>query len=114
MVRDHGATNKELAAIARRKSLMVPAEVDGEHRSLIKELSTKAGSDFDRAYATLMAGAHAKAVTLFTQATQGQDADLAAFARKTLPALRVHKQMAESLEQVVGPSSGQKSTDRRE
>jgi putative membrane protein len=40
---------------------------------------------------------HAKAVALFSQASNGSDKELAAFAKKTLPVLQEHKKLADSL-----------------
>jgi putative membrane protein len=114
MVKDHGAANASLAAIARRKKLKVPVELDGEHRAIVQSLAAKTGPEFDASYASEMAAAHAKAVTLFIQAAQGQDGDVAAFASRTLPTLRAHKQMAESLKKALGRDSAAPATDRRE
>ena len=40
---------------------------------------------------------HNKAIALFESATKASDPDLAGFAKKTLPTLKEHKQMAEKL-----------------
>ena len=114
MVKDHGSANAALAAIGQRKNLKVPVELDGEHRAVVQSLAAKTGAEFDGSYVSEMAAAHAKAVTLFIQATQGQDPDVAAFASRTLPTLRAHKQMAESLKKALGRDSAAPTTDRRE
>jgi putative membrane protein len=44
-----------------------------------------------------MAKAHTKAVALFEAASQSSDPDLAAFAKKTLPTLQQHEQLANNL-----------------
>jgi putative membrane protein len=113
MIKDHGSVNAALAAIAQRKNLKVPAELDGEHRAIVQSLAAKTGSEFDALYASEMAAAHAKAVTLFIQATQGRDPDIAAFAKRTLPTLRAHKKMAESLQKAAS-TPAEPATDRRE
>jgi putative membrane protein len=97
MVKDHGKANAELAGIAKGKGLTVPMSLDGEHRSMIEELSARSGEDFDAAYASHMVMDHAKTIALFEGATKSSDADLAAFARKTLHTLKEHKQMADAL-----------------
>jgi putative membrane protein len=51
-----------------------------------------------------MVTAHSQAIDLFTQATQGTDRELAAFARQTLPTLQHHKQMADELAARAGSS----------
>jgi putative membrane protein len=56
------------------------------------------GADFDREYGKMMLSDHRKDVSEFEkQSTRGTDADLKAFASKTLPTLKEHLQMAESL-----------------
>ena len=97
MVSDHGKANAELAALGQRKNLSVPKELDAKHRAMVDELSGKSGAAFDASYAQHMAGDHAKAVALFTQASKLSDADLAGFAKKTLPTLQEHKRMADDL-----------------
>jgi putative membrane protein len=44
-----------------------------------------------------MAKAHTKAVALFEAASQSSDPDVAAFAKKTLPTLQEHEQLANNL-----------------
>jgi predicted outer membrane protein len=92
MVKDHGKANTELAGIAKGKGLEVPMSLDAEHQSMVKELSAKSGSDFDAAYSKHMVMDHAKTIALFQGAAKNSDADLAAFAEKTLPTLKEHEE----------------------
>jgi putative membrane protein len=97
MVKDHSKANTELMGIVSRKQYQAPKELDAEHKSHVTSLSGKSGNAFDAAYAEHMRMAHGKAVALFTDATKSSDADLAAFAQKTLPTLEQHKKMADGL-----------------
>jgi putative membrane protein len=97
MVRDHSKANAELTGIAKGKGVEVPMSLDAEHQAMVKDLSGKSGTEFDTAYSKHMVMDHAKTIALFEGATQNSDADLAAFARKTLPTLKEHKQMADAL-----------------
>lgn len=97
MVKDHTKANDELTNIAKKKGLDVPASLDAEHQAIVQDLKSKSGSDFDTAYSKQMETDHAKTVALFEGATKSSDTDLAAFARKTLPTLKEHKQMADKL-----------------
>jgi putative membrane protein len=97
MVTDHSKANEELASIAKQKGLTVPTELDAEHQSMIQSLNAKSGKAFDAAYSEHMDADHAKAVALFQGAITGSDPELAAFAKKTLPTLEQHKQMAKRL-----------------
>jgi putative membrane protein len=102
MVQDHGKANTELSGIAKAKGLDVPTQLDAEHQGMVKTLGSKSGAAFDSAYAADMAMDHTKAVALFQSATKSSDAELAGFAKKTLPTLQEHKQMADSLHSSMG------------
>lgn len=97
MVKDHGKANTELAGIAKRKGIDVPTSLDAEHQAAVKELSAKSGAAFDAAYSKQMVKDHDKTIALFEGAAKNSDADLASFARKTLPTLEEHQQMADTL-----------------
>lgn len=107
MVADHGKANDELASIAKSKGLTVPTALDPEHRSMIQSMNSKSGEAFDAAYSEHMNVDHAKAVALFQGAITGSDKDLAAFAKKTLPTLQEHKEMATRLASAESKTSRQ-------
>ena len=110
MVSDHGKANDELASIARKKGMAVPTTLDPEHRALVQSLNAKSGAAFDAAYGEHMDADHSKAVALFQGAITGSDPDLAAFAKKTLPTLEQHKEMAESLTTSRSADSSESNT----
>jgi putative membrane protein len=97
MVQDHGQADQELASLAKSKGLTVPTKLDAKHEAMVKTLSAKSGAAFDSAYAKGMAKGHTKAVALFEAASKSSDPDMAAFAKKTLPTLQEHEQLAENL-----------------
>ena len=97
MVTDHGKANAELANLATAKGLALPAELEGEHEHAIEHLNTLSGAEFDKAYMEHMRSDHQKDVAEFEKAsTSAQDADIKAFAAKTLPTLREHLQLAQT------------------
>jgi putative membrane protein len=98
MLQDHNEANAALAALAQSKGLKVPTKLDIKHKAMVDALQVRSGAGFDAAYAQHMAAEHAKAVVLFTKESQSADADMAAFAKKTLPTLQEHKQMADALD----------------
>jgi putative membrane protein len=114
MVTDHGRANTELAAIAKRKNIDVPTSLDSKHKSLVQSLNAKSGAAFDTAYAEHMQADHSKAIALFEGASNSSDEDLAAFAKKTLPTLEEHKQMADALPAGSRSASADKSMPKRE
>jgi putative membrane protein len=101
MVADHGKADQELASLAQSKGLTVPTKLDAKHEAMVKVMSAQSGAAFDSSYANHMAKGHAKAVALFQAALRSSDADLAAFAKKTLPTLQEHKQLADTLRATV-------------
>jgi len=97
MVSDHGRANEELASLAKSKGIAAPKALDAEHKSMLDALKSKSGGEFDHAYAEHMNMDHSKAIALFESASGSNDPDFAQFARKTLPTLKEHKQLAEQL-----------------
>jgi len=97
MVADHGKANAELAALAKQKGIEAPKKLDAEHQAMVKTLSGKDGATFDAEYSRHMNMDHSKAISLFEAASESTDKDLAGFARKTLPTLKEHKQLASKL-----------------
>jgi putative membrane protein len=97
MVADHGKANDELASIAQTKGIEAPTALDAEHQAMVNTMKQKSGAAFDAEYSRHMTMDHTKAVALFESATKSPDADLANFAKKTLPTLKEHKQLAQKL-----------------
>ena len=91
MVDDHGKANDELQGIAQKKSISLPPAVDAEHQAKMDSLGKLSGKNFDSAYVNAMVDGHQKTLTLMQgEASSGKDADLKAFATKTLPTLKMH------------------------
>jgi putative membrane protein len=102
MVQDHSKANDELKQVASNKGVQLPAEPDSKHQRDIKRLQGLSGTEFDRAYITHMVADHKKDVSDFQkEAKSGKDADVKAFAAKTLPTLQEHLKMAQDTESAV-------------
>jgi len=98
MVDDHGKANTELMTLASSKGITLPTSIDDKHREQVTKLSSMTGADFDRAYAKMMLKDHEKDVSEFEkESMKGGDADVKAFASKTLPTLQEHLTMARAL-----------------
>ena len=97
MVTDHGKANQELAALAQKKGINAPKQLDAEHQSMVKMLEARSGAAFDAEYSRHMNMDHTKAISLFEAASKSGDADFAGFAQKTLPTLNEHKKLASEL-----------------
>ena len=95
MVADHTLAGNKLKALAARKGIALPRELDAEGREAMDRLGGLRGREFDRAYMEMMVSDHEKAVADFeTESTSGADRGLRSFASQTLPTLRMHLRMA--------------------
>jgi putative membrane protein len=102
MVTDHSKANDELKSLATTKGLALPTDLDDEHKNDMQKLSTLTGKDFDKAYMDNMVKDHEKDVNEFQKASgSAGDADLKAWAGKTLPTLQQHLQMAKDVQSKV-------------
>lgn len=97
MVKDHEKARAELTTLAQSKNLTVATQLDDEHSTIMHRLGTKPPSEFDSEYGKQMIEAHEKAVMLFSDAEVLQDKDLVAYAKKRLPMIRQHQQLAATL-----------------
>jgi putative membrane protein len=109
MVTDHTKANRELTTLARQKGWRVPTAMDRKHQEKLDELRKAGGAgatsgQFDRAYMDIQVTDHDEDVPLFEKAAQeGQDADLKAWAAKTLPTLKEHQQLAHQIGGQLNP-----------
>jgi putative membrane protein len=98
LVADHTKANEELTQLASQKGFEVPTTISTKDNMMLEKLSALQGVDFDRACAQHAVEAHTKAVKKFkTAASTAQDADVKAFAQKTLPTLEEHLTAAKQL-----------------
>jgi putative membrane protein len=96
MITDHTAAGADLSALAASKNVTLPQP----DPSIAEDWSKKTG-DIDSKYVKEMVSDHEEAVKLFEKATKSTDADIAAFAQKTLPTLQHHLMMAQDLGKTV-------------
>jgi putative membrane protein len=105
MVDDHGKANDELKKLAENKNITLPTAPDAKHKATIDRLSKLSGEAFDRAYMQEMLKDHRKDVSEFrTESKSGKDADVKAWAAKTLPTLEEHLKLAQDANKAVGTS----------
>lgn len=101
MIEHHGKTNGELMKLAERfhESGGPPYKrQDRGVKKAVEELSALEGAQFDRRYMEAMVNDHRQSIMLFErEAKSGKDADLKAFAAKTLPQLKKHLAEAERI-----------------
>jgi putative membrane protein len=105
MVTDHTKAGDELKALAQKQGITLPTEMDAKHKALRDRLMKMSGEAFDHAYIVAMVNGHQEAVTAFrTEARTGKDAEIKAWAEKTLPTIEDHLKVAQSLNKAVGTS----------
>ena len=98
MIADHSKANDELKAIAAAAGLKVPAAPEGGPAEHLKAVKAAADADFDRTYLMHQDKAHDETLALFmAQAGATSTPELAAFAAKTLPALKMHAEHVKKL-----------------
>jgi putative membrane protein len=91
MVMDHSKAGDELKAIAATKNITLPATVNEDSKKALTDLAALKGADFDKAYVDKMVADHKATVDLFeSESKNSKDADLKAFADKTLPTIKGH------------------------
>jgi putative membrane protein len=96
LVNDHTKTNQELMALAKTKSVQLPA--DDPKMASSMPIAEKTGTDFDKEFAKMTVDDHKKTITLFErEASSGSDPDVKNWASKTLPTLRSHLAEAKTL-----------------
>lgn len=100
MQRDHAAVNRDLLALAQAQGITTPPMPDGSQQNHLQSLRTMPLTRFDHSYLAGQITAHQEAIALFDMVAASGAPDLAPFkpfAEKTLPALREHLAMAQSL-----------------
>jgi putative membrane protein len=100
MVTDHTRTSTELKGMvgSGKVKAELPAALDNSHQSKLDKLKGETGKDFSSDFDAMQVSAHKDAVSLFERYAKGGDnADLKAWAGKTLPVLKHHLEMAQGL-----------------
>jgi putative membrane protein len=98
MIRDHGTAGNELKTYASSRNAMVTDSLPTEMRNHMEEMKKMKGKAFDNHYMKMMTDDHQKTITKFENASNtAADADLKAWATKTLPVLRAHLDSAKAI-----------------
>jgi len=85
---DHKDANQELIALAEKKGVAL-----SKNEPKIEKMT---GTDFDKEYLAMMVNDHEKNIAAFEkEAKDGEDADVKAWAEKTLPTLKEHLKMVQ-------------------
>ncbi|HTH45007.1 MAG TPA: DUF4142 domain-containing protein [Oxalicibacterium sp.] len=101
MVDDHSKAEDELKQLADSKGVKLPTETDMMHKSKAMTMKALTGETFDKQYIKHAGvGDHESAHKLLAKVqSKAKDADLKAYAEKTIKAVDEHLNMAKSMEQ---------------
>jgi putative membrane protein len=99
MVADHTKVDGELKQLAASKKVELPTGPSAKQKAQLKLVDAGDNAKFDQRYAeNFGVKAHQETIELFEDAAKNaSDADVKAFAQKTLPALKHHLEMARAL-----------------
>ena len=107
MIAEHEGLMKEMSPVLNRVAgspspeRLAPADI-----LATRHLESIDAVDFDQAYAMQQIGDHLAALTAFqAEADNGSDAELKALARKWLPSIQAHLELAVDLTQHIGGST---------
>jgi len=106
MVAKHTRINAELTQLADAKHVRLVKAMDPANHTLYSELSHLSGVQFDREYVISQLHIHRMGNSLYaSEATQGEDPDVKAFAARGVPVGKEHLQRADELARTLAVSS---------
>ena len=95
---DHSSSMETAADLAKSLKVAVPTEASVEDQKDYESLLSLSGAQFDKAFIDAMIDGHRDAISKFKkEAEDGDDVDVASFAREAVPKLEEHLAMAQSL-----------------
>jgi putative membrane protein len=100
MIDDHTKAQSELSTLAQKKGVALPTGPDLSHKTIATALNLLSGTTFDSQYiARAGVGDHERAQALLEKVqTNADDADLKAYAAKTIKAVEHHLSVAKAME----------------
>ena len=103
MVRDHTNANNELKGMVSTRGVMIPEDsIRMKHKDHLESMQKMKGKSFDNHYMSMMVTDHKKTLDDFEKAANNlKDADLKAWAAKTLPILKMHHDSATAINKVI-------------
>jgi putative membrane protein len=111
LVADHGANLDKAKSLAQSMNMTPPTGPSAKQKAMYEKLSKLSGSKFDRAFAKSMVTDHKKDIKEFQKESK-KSGEAADFAKQTLPTLKEHLQIAESLRKGSRSSTTGSSTSR--
>lgn len=103
LVTDHSKANQEAAALVKKLNFNEPTGM-GSHQSTYDKLKGLTGDDFDKEFVEDMVSDHEKDISTFQKESENStNADVKAFAAKTLPVLQKHLDTVKGIQAKMKP-----------
>lgn len=94
MVTDHTKSTADLKAIAQKKNVTLPTDMDAAHKAIATTMQNLSGKDLETQYMQQMVLDHQKTLnTMQAHEKMAQDAELKGFIAKTAPVVQNHLTM---------------------
>lgn len=94
MIKDHTQSTTDLKAIAQKKGVTLPTDMDAEHKAIAEQMKSLSGKDLEQKYLQQMMTDHQKTLnTLQAHSTMTKDADVQNFISKVTPVVQAHLTM---------------------
>ncbi|SHJ36380.1 putative membrane protein [Hymenobacter daecheongensis DSM 21074] len=95
MVKDHTKSTADLKVIAGKKNVVLPPDMDAEHKAIAAEMRKLSGKEFEKKYLDQMVTDHQKTLnTLKAHQAMTKDADVQGFIGKVMPVVQNHLDMS--------------------
>ncbi len=95
MITDHTKSTADLKAIAQKKSVKLPTDMDAEHKAIAEQMRKLSGKELEKKFMDQMVVDHQKTLnTMAAHQTMTKDTDLQTFITKTTPVIEKHLTMS--------------------
>ena len=89
--KDHTAALQEIKTLSSKKGVTIATDAPADVKAKLKDVASKTGSEFDRAWCEMMIDKHKATITKFEETVKTTtDDDVKKWINKTLPKLRTH------------------------
>jgi putative membrane protein len=95
---DHSAANQQAMTAASSMGVTPPAKPGRMEQAEYRLLASLSGSAFDKAFVKAMVKDHKKDIAEYKKEAKASNSAAASYAQRSLPTLKKHLQLAESLE----------------
>ena len=97
--KDHTQSLEKASRLASQIDVPAASELSARQQKQFEALQTLSGDEFDTTFLSQMVRDHQETIAKFsTQAQDGSDPEVMAFAKETLPTLQAHLQHAQSIQ----------------